>query len=334
MKKVASFLLIGAMLLVLLSGCIKKSEKDVVSDLGKRVENLSGYKTEATMTFQHSGKKQTYHADIWFKKPSYYKVVLSDGKKENTQMILRNKDGVFVLTPSLNKSYRFDSDWPNNRSQAYLYHSLAKDILNDPDPSFQAKDNHYIFKTKTNYNTTELANQQITLKKDLTPSGVQVMDKDMNVIVNVAFKKFKLNPNFNKKAFDVKSNMTAARIDNAASASSQPDGFKLNYPTVKFAKTRLSVMKPENTGGKQKYVLKYTGKSPFTLIESKSEVAASSVPVTALGDPANLGFTVGSITGRSLSWSSGGTDYYLASSKLNQDELIEVAQSLNGKVIK
>lgn len=334
MKKVASFLLIGAMLLVVLSGCMKKSEKDVVSDLGKRVEDLGGYKTEATMTFQHSGKKQIYHADIWFKKPSYYKVVLSDGKKENTQMILRNKDGVFVLTPSLNKSYRFDSDWPNNRSQAYLYHSLAKDILNDPDPSFQAKDDRYIFKTKTNYNTTELANQQITLKKDLTPSGVQVMDKDMNVIVNVAFKKFTLNPRFNKKTFDVKSNMTAARIDDAASASSQLEGFKLNYPTVKFDKTRLSIMKPENTGGTQKYVLKYTGKSPFTLIESKSEVAASSVPVTAIGDPANLGFTVGSITEHSLSWSSGGTDYYLASSKLNQDELIEVAQSLNGKVIK
>ena len=52
-------------------------------------------------------------------------------QKDQSQIILRNEEGVFVLTPALNKSFRFQSDWPQNSSQAYLYESLVRDILQD-----------------------------------------------------------------------------------------------------------------------------------------------------------------------------------------------------------
>ncbi|RYL87817.1 outer membrane lipoprotein carrier protein LolA [Sporolactobacillus sp. THM7-4] len=333
MKKWAMFIAI-VLILAVLSGCGAKSQKDVVDDLGKKVEKMNSYQTNATMTFEHNGKKQVYKANISFMRPYFYRVALSDGNKENKQMILRNRDGVFVLTPELNKSYRFESDWPNNRSQAYLYHSLAKDILNDPEPGFQAKENGYVFKTKTNYNTTELANQQISLKKDLTPSDVRIMDKDQNVIVTVTFKNFKVNPSLNKSIFDVKKNMTAARIGETETTSAAKDNFQVMYPTARIKGTVLSAMKPETTEAGEKYVLQYSGKKPFTLIESKSRVSSSSVPTFASGDPANLGFAIGSSNNRTLSWSYGGTDYFLASEKLTQEELIAIAQSVNGKVVK
>ena len=56
---------------------------------------------------------------------------LQNAKKDQSQIILRNEEGVFVLTPALNKSFRFQSDWPQNSSQAYLYESLVRDILQD-----------------------------------------------------------------------------------------------------------------------------------------------------------------------------------------------------------
>ncbi len=46
-------------------------------------------------------------------------------------MILKNDDGVYVLTPALNKSFKFQSEWPENSSQAYLFESLVKDITED-----------------------------------------------------------------------------------------------------------------------------------------------------------------------------------------------------------
>ena len=42
--------------------------------------------------------------------------------------------------------------------------------------------------------------------------------------------------------------------------------------------------------------------------------------------------TLGVMTDNSLSWTSGGIDFYLVSDVMSQDELIEVAQSITGIV--
>ena len=39
-------------------------------------------------------------------------------------IILRNSEGIYVLTPSLNKSFKFQSEWPYNSSQTYLLQTL------------------------------------------------------------------------------------------------------------------------------------------------------------------------------------------------------------------
>lgn len=335
MKKWPMLWLVAILIGILtLSGCGTKSEKAVVQDLGNKLDKMNSYQTDATMTFEHNGKKQTYQANITFKKPYYYRVALSDSKKQNQQMILRNANGVFVLTPQLNKSYQFESNWPNNRSQAYLYNTLVKDIVNDPNPNFKVKENQYVFDTKTNYNTTQLANQTITLNKNLAPQKVQVKDKDQNIVVTVVFKNFKFNPNLDKKTFDVKKNMTAAKIKATESATASNTPFKVQYPTAKIGGTKLSLMKPEVTETGEKYILKYAGKKPFTLIESQSRQNMTVAPTLAAGDPANLGFAIGAVSNQTLSWSYGGTDYYLASNAMTQDELITVAQSVNGNVVK
>ncbi|MFT8873112.1 MAG: outer membrane lipoprotein carrier protein LolA [Sporolactobacillus sp.] len=319
---------------LMLSGCGAKSAKDVTEDLANKVNNMQSYQTDATMTFDHNGKKQVYLVKIDFKKPSYYRVALTDSHKQNQQMILRNVSGVYVLTPQLNKSYRFESNWPNNRSQAYLFNTLVKDITTDSNLSFKAKDNQYIFKTKTNYNTTQLDNQTITFNKNLTPQKVEVRDKSQKIIITVRFTHFKFNPNLDNKTFDVKQNMTAAEIKSSAAAAADSSTFKVAYPTATINGAKLAIMKPEVSAAGEKYILKYTGKNPFTLIETKSEKADSAQPTLAAGDPANLGFAVGTVSDNTLSWSYGGTDFMLASNALNQEELITVAQSVNGTIVK
>ena len=47
------------------------------------------------------------------------------------KLYLKNPDGLYVVTPSLNKSFKFDSVWPENSSQAYLLQNLVNDIKND-----------------------------------------------------------------------------------------------------------------------------------------------------------------------------------------------------------
>lgn len=53
---------------------------------------------------------------------------VNECKKDVTQIVLRNDEGVFVLTPSQNKSFRFQSNWPDNQGQVYLYETLIRSI--------------------------------------------------------------------------------------------------------------------------------------------------------------------------------------------------------------
>ena len=133
-------LLTGLLVILMLSDCGKKSQEDVVTGLDKKAKEYTSYKAKAKMTIETGNEPQEYNVEIWHKKPSLYRVYLENPKKDQSQVILRNENGVFVLTPSLNKSFRFHSDWPNNSSQVYLFESLVKDVKNDGEASFSAKD--------------------------------------------------------------------------------------------------------------------------------------------------------------------------------------------------
>src|SRR5690554_5719399 len=215
MSKRTILLLTGLFMILILSACGAKSQEDVVKELGNKLENLKAYKVEAKMTLQMGTEPQSYDVEIWHMEPTYYRVNLKNTEKDQSQMILRNDEGVFVLTPALNKSFRFQSDWPKNSSQAYLYESLIEDILQDQEAKFTATDEHYIFETKTRYqNNKMLPLQEVTFnKKDLTPVSVKVMDTDRQALVMVEFSAMDFKPTFEKKDFEMSNNMTRAQIE-------------------------------------------------------------------------------------------------------------------------
>ena len=100
----------------LLAACGKKDAAAVVKDLNEVVGD--GKLPGAGVMTLHTGETpQQYKVEVWHQKPSYYRIALTNAKKDVTQIVLRNDEGVFVLTPSQNKSFRFQSDWPDNQGQ-------------------------------------------------------------------------------------------------------------------------------------------------------------------------------------------------------------------------
>lgn len=339
MKKAFSLLMTGILFLFVLSACGQKSQEEVMSALKGKLEGLKGYKAEATMTLHAGDKPSTYNVQIWYQKPDHYRIHLENKNQQLSQMILKNDQGVFVLTPQLNKSYRFQSEWPENGSQWYLYESLLKDIVNDPEPSFQRGDGTYVFTTKTNYRHKDLQKQKITLsQKDLKPVSVQIMDGNEKVVVDMKFNKMMFNAEFDNGAFDLKKNMTSAQMQLSTKASGdgakENSSFQVFYPTDIPAKTKLSAKKVTADGGK-KYVFQYTGENSFTLIEQKSKVWSDTVePATVTGTPVNLGFAIGHMTENSVSWNYKGTDFFLASKELTQPQMVDLARSVLGTQMK
>jgi outer membrane lipoprotein-sorting protein len=338
MKKKLLLLMTGLMAIFLLAACGSKSQDDVVKELNGKLEDLSSYKMNAKMTLRMGTDSQTYDVEIWHMDPSYYRVNLKNAEKDQSQMILRNKEGVFVLTPALKKSFRFQSDWPTNSSQAYLYESLIKDIVADKGAKFSATKEHYVFETKTRYqNNSMLPVQEIKLnKKDLTPASVKVMDSDGNALVTVKFEKVTFNANFDKDDFDMKKNMTRADLDMPAMADEKDPSFTVKYPTYEIQGTKLTGEKKMTIEDGKRVVLTYEGKEKsYTLVQEKVKVKeASTYPTYVEGDLVDLGITIGAVTDNSLTWTYNGVDYMIASNNLTKEEMIEVAKSVQGEAVK
>lgn len=339
LKKRLVLFLVGLLAVVALVGCGEKSQADVVQALEKKVEEMSGYKAKGKMTLQTGNDPQEYEIEIWHKGPTYYRVNLKNSQKEQSQMILRNDEGVFVLTPALNKSFRFQSDWPQNSSQAYLYESLVKDILKDADAKFSSAEDKYVFETKTNYqNNKMLPIQEITFnKKDLTPTMVKVMDTDRNPLVVVEFTSFEFNASFDDNSFDVEKNMSSAQIEVPTMATGDREPFAVKYPLEQPNGAKLVKETEIDTENGKRVILTFEGEKSFTLIQESAEIATPASASTSTyvnGSPADLGFTIGAMSDTSLTWTHDGVDYMLASEDLTTDELIMVAKSVQGQTAK
>lgn len=196
--------------IVLVAGCGKKSADDVVKDLSNVVSGMDSYHGTALMTLHTGETPQEYLVDVSYRKPSYYRIAMTNENKDVTQIVLRNDEGVFVLTPSLNKSFRFKSDWPDNQGQVYLYETLVRSIIGDKTRQLASGENAYVFDVAANYNSSSLVRQKIWLNKEnYAPQQVQVSDANAKVLVDLKFSDFKFGTKFNKDAFDMERNMTA-----------------------------------------------------------------------------------------------------------------------------
>ncbi|MGE8207096.1 LolA family protein [Heyndrickxia sp. NPDC080065] len=338
MKRKVWMLVVALTAVLVLSACGSKSQEDVVKHLNEKMGEMKGYKAKAKMTLQMGNEPQTYDIEIWYNKPNFYRVHLKNDKKEQSQMILRNKEGVYVLTPALNKSYKFQSDWPKNSSQAYLYESLVKDILMDKDAKFKSTKDQYVFETKTRYqNNKMLPYQEIIFnKKNLSPERVKVMDTDRKTLVSVEFTKVEFNAKFDDNAFDTDKNLTSSKLEIPVNAKPEGNEFTVKYPTANIGNMDLLDENEINTGNGKRVVLTYTGDKSFTMIQEKAEFVptAMMLPTQVDGKIVDLGFAVGALTSNSISWTNDGVDYMIASKDLSESELIEVAQSVQSEPVK
>jgi outer membrane lipoprotein-sorting protein len=367
MRRVTWMLAIVMCLAVVVAGCGKKDAGSVVKDLEHVIGKLESYQGVGRMVLQTGQQPQEYQVEVWYQNPHFYRISLTNEQKDITQIVLRNDEGVFVLTPHLKKSFRFQSNWPENQGQVYLYHSLVQSILKDNERQFTTDNESYVFDVVGNYQNDMLARQKIWLdQKSLAPQHIEVSDTNQRVMVMVDFTSFEFGKKFEKDSFDMEHNMmswnmetmpTMAGVDGmlptgatgangntsggdknttttgaTASKGNTPAAKQQSFGVIEPSYLPQDVVKQDITemrlGEDPAVLLRYKGKYNFSIMEVRPQAKTVSV---LPGDIVDLGFTLGVMTGedkKTLTWTYDTVEYRLSTADLPVSEMIQIAQSV------
>ena len=367
MKKLA-VLAIGLMLFI--TGCGKESEEDLVAKFEKSVTNSKSYTLKGNMEILSNEETFTYSLEANYLEDDNYKVTLVNQTNNHEQIILKNSDGVYVVTPALNKSFKFQSEWPKNSSQSYILSSLLNDIKNDENMSLEEQDKNYVIKSTVNYpNNSSLTYQKIYFDKDMNLEKVEVYDSEDIVNIKVVFSSIDLKAGLSEDDFlledliDMNANNTNNTQDNTSTNednnSTSDTGTTNNnnannetceneecdtksssildsviYPLYIPSETYLSNSEEIDTDEGNRMILTFAGDKNFVLIEEVAAVANEFEIIPVYGDPVMLSDTIAAKSANSMYWTSDNVSYYLTSNDLSTEEMVTIAESLgNTKVV-
>lgn len=363
MKKLV-ILALGLMLFI--TGCGKETEEDLIAKFEKSITNSKSYILKGNMEILSNEETFTYSIEANYLKDDYYKVTLVNQTNNHEQIILKNGDGVYVVTPTLNKSFKFQSEWPANSSQSYILSSLLNDIKGEEKISIEEQDKNYIVKTKVNYpNNSALTYQKIYFDKNMNLEKVEVYDSEDIVNIKVVFSSIDLKAGLSEEDFLLEDlidmNAENKEDENKESKEEESNQNKENtegentgneceneecdtkssnildsiiYPLYIPSETYLSNSEEIDTDEGNRMILTFAGDKNFVLIEEVANVANEFEIIPVYGDPVMLSDTIAAKSANSLYWTSENVSYYLTSNDLSTEEMVTIAESLgNTKVV-
>lgn len=330
MKKILCSLLV-LFCAICLTGCGKETEKTVLNKLYKKIDKVNGYKLEAEMELINNEDSYKYDVSVSYKKKDNYRVSLRNKTNNHEQIILKNTDGVYVLTPTLNKSFKFQSKWPYNNSQSYLLQSVVDDMKKDTKLSMSKKNGNYVFTSKVNYkNNANLTHQKVVVDKNLNIKQVTVYDSDGNAGIKVIFKSCDMNAKFKDNYFALEENMEA--WDESEEEDTEAEMKELEeaiYPMYLPEGTYLETEKTVDLDDGSRIILTFAGDNPFMLVEQPAVKEDEMSVIPTSGDLSIFGDAIAIVGDTSVSWISNDVEYYLVSSDMSSSELLNVAQSIS-----
>ena len=323
MKKIILIGLLSGILL--LTGCQNYNEKTIKKDLNKNISSIKGYHILGDLNIYNGDNTYRYKVET-SKNKDNYRVSLINKSNNHEQIILKNNDGVYVLTPALNKSFKFQSNWPENSSQIYLLESLMNDINNDNNLKLTKKSNDYILESKIAFsNNKNLVKEKIVLDKDLNFKRVEVYDDDDNLQMKMKFNEIDKKASFNDKYFNVKENMKSKNNETEETMSKIEDTI---YPMYLPSGTYLSGEESISKEDGERVILTFAGESPFILVqETVKKEEVDDIPV--MGNPSFVLDSVGAVSNNSIDFISNGVEYYLSSDSLTTEEMMQIAESIS-----
>ncbi|WP_029422528.1 LolA family protein [Alicyclobacillus macrosporangiidus] len=329
MRKVSGMLVAVGLAAALAAGCGAPSKDAMNAKLQTQQEKLSAsnYQSTAKMTVQMENGSQTYYIETDYDSPEVYKISLGDANKNINQIIVRNGSGMFVVSPTLQKVFRFNGNWAQNQGHIYLYDQILHQLSTSPDVKVAKKGDVYTFTMPITPENDIVAKQQVDLSVNtLEPKKVVLYDKDNKAVVTIEFTSFKTGVKYQQADFDPQKLASSGAVK---TTTVQDNQFTFVEPQeILGDKQDLSDQLSATD-----WLLRYTGPYDFTLEEWRPDPGVAGVPggklVDLFGVPAVL---AGSANAQRLMWIHNGVQFSLTSDKLSLDQMKQVAISTFGQV--
>lgn len=328
MKKI--YIGIGVIVVVLVATLIFFKFKD--SSLDKTIEKVKAYDQytlSCNMEMVENDELKSYLVNVSYlnsDNQEFYKVELYDKSLNQSQIIIKNADGVFVLTPTLNQIFKFQSEWPNNSPKPYIYQSLLELLENGEVEKI--KDGYQVLADVTYPNDNRIVKQEMIFNKDLAPQQVTVLDSEDSEIITAEFTEFKVDTSLEADDFNEKSVLESSATEYSSASSELP-----LYPIALMGST-LDSEQVSTIEGMTNHILKFTGEKNFTVIETPIEANDEIVVETIEGEPIDLVDGVAFYNEGQLMMMKSGVLCTIYSNDLNKDEMVSVITSMQTSSLK
>ncbi|OFW81192.1 MAG: hypothetical protein A2201_13965 [Alicyclobacillus sp. RIFOXYA1_FULL_53_8] len=330
MRKLAGWVVAVGAVVTLVAGCGAPTAKSMTSKLQNEVKSLDSqnYKSTAMMTVQMDNTSQTYYVETLYEAPNTYRISLGDGNKNINQIIVSNSNGMFIVSPALQKVFRFNGNWAQNQGHIYLYDQILQQIMSSKDVSVAKSGNNLSFTMPMTSTSDVVKQERVDLNAStLDPAQVVLYDKDKKAVVSIQFTSFKTGVKFQTSEFDPHQ---LATVGNAAKTTLANSG-SIGYiePNVTF-NGKLSVLQPEESDAT---MLRYQGNKGFTLEEWRPNPGVDGLVNAQLVDMYGVpALYFGGTNAQQMVWVNNGVEFALTSRELSLDEMQQVAMSTLSQV--
>lgn len=297
------------------------------------LQSLESYYMEASMDYYKGEDSKSYTVKVSYQKDqqeNMYKVCMYDKSINQEQIVIKNKDGVYVLTPALNQAYKFKGDWPLNGHKPYLYHCMVETIQQTCDIS-KLDDGYLITSTPEFKNMPSWARQEMKLTKDYKPIWVHIYDNNNDVALKVGFSKVEFNPTFSENYFCVQDNIEQSRNNLETTTSSTFEDLPL-YPVNCDVEAALKEVSSIVVNSTSQVMLTYTGKENFTIVEQVVSASKEYQEQEINGEIVDIfgiyGYFVSNSNINKLYFTYNGVSYQIYSDCVDVDTLLEIASGM------
>lgn len=321
---------IGVLVLVI-ALCFALKPASFDKKFEKTMKDMDTYLLEGDMEITKGEDVKTYVVQVGYQKQDqneFFKVSLYDKALNQEQIILRNEEGVFVITPSLNQVFKFEGDWPMNSPKPYLLQSMADIVKGDKAKITKEKDGYLITSKVVYPNNKNFVKEEMMFDKKAKVQWLQIFNKDNSPELKIVFNKVQYNGKLGKNYFKAPSKLEAKTSSSTISDADLP-----LYPMEIF-ESKLSGKSVMDIEGESRHVLEYTGDKNFTVVERIAKAPNETQTVLMPGRMVDMLDLVGFYDGNRMSVVENGIEYTVFSDDLGPEEMMSVIASMQVAVMK